>query len=71
MSASLILSILTAAAQLIPELEAAVPVITKAIEGQDLNDDDLTALDTVAQGLNAKVEAAAATVETPAPPAAA
>lgn len=59
MPASLI-AILTVAAQLIPELEAAVPVITKAINGDAVNDSDLLALDTVAEALNAKAAAAAA-----------
>ena len=62
MPVSLILSILTVAAQLLPELESVVPVITKAINGEDVNDSDLITLDTAAQALNAKAAAAAAAV---------
>lgn len=55
-----ILAILTTAATLLPELEGIGALVQKRIEGHAFNDEDLAKLDDIAQALNAKAEATAA-----------
>jgi hypothetical protein len=55
-----IISILTQAATLLPTLEQIIPVVEAAISGQTLTNDQLVALITARQALEANVKAAAA-----------
>lgn len=55
-----IIAIIQAAAALLPELAAAVPIVSKALEGQTITPAELASLDAVAQSLGAQAAAGAA-----------
>jgi hypothetical protein len=64
MGIAVILQILTAAAQLLPEIEQVLPVISKIINGQTASEADAAAIYAAIQALEAQVasrEAAAST----------
>ena len=64
MDVAVILQILTAAAQLLPEIEQVLPVISKIINGQTAGEADAAAIYAAIQALEAQVasrEAAAST----------
>jgi hypothetical protein len=60
MPVAAILAALQAVAALLPVAEQLVPLVDKALSGQQFNDTDLAALDTATQELNAAVAAQAA-----------
>jgi ABC-type Zn uptake system ZnuABC Zn-binding protein ZnuA len=52
-----ILTVIRAAAVLVSELAPAVPIIEKMVKGQQPSAEDIAALETIAEALNAKAAA--------------
>ena len=59
-----IISLITALLTLVPEIKASgiIPIVERALDGDQISDDDLATLDSATAVINSKVEAAVGAV---------
>lgn len=62
MPIAIILQILSAAAQLLPEIEQVLPAVTKIVNGQEVSEADAAAVYAAIQSLEAQVAAKEETI---------